>query len=67
MEKYKSNVTDIPADCDPSLPIAVTESMEELEAKAEQRKEREDEEMQALAEYNKQLLAQLEQDGQKNT
>lgn len=66
MAKYKSNTTDVPSDCDPSLPIAVTESMEELNAKAEQRKEREDEEMQALEEYNKQLLSQLEQDGQTN-
>lgn len=57
---------DVPAGCDPSLPIAVNDSPEELNAKARERKQREQDEREALEKFNAEVMQQLAGDGGAN-
>lgn len=56
----------IPAGCDPSLPIAVNDSPEELNAKARERQQRERDEREALEKFNAEVMQQLAGDGGAN-
>ena len=51
----KTQTNEVPTDCDPSLPIAATESFDALEEKALERKQREAEEKLAMEQFMRDL------------
>lgn len=66
LQKTPTPTNEIPAGCDPSLPIAATESFDALEEKALERQQREADEKRQMEEFMR-SLAQGDVSGQKST